>query len=244
VEILREPRGNRSESSSETATREQSERVPILIALEAFVLIIFSAVAVFNVWVVMMVCWFALYVAIRFAVRRGWMANLTGPALRAHIICVVMFPLVATVWKYSQIRYQLGDGGFPNRVEHFTWAAAMVGYLLPLLARWWAPRRRWEQVMISVALVSMIGNGVELMEYLAKIPKLRLHPLWADGVLRDTMADITTNVFGATAAALLFAAILARVARSSDGIARGAQGAHHSDRSHRLADVSSRRTTA
>jgi hypothetical protein len=241
VETLRELYGNRTKTPAVATATEQSERMPILIALEALVLIAFSAIAVFNVWVVMMVLWFALHVAVRYAVKRGWMATLSGSALRVHIICVVTFPIIATTWKYSQLRYHLDDGGLPNRVEHFTWAVAMVGQLLPLLAHWWTHRRRWEQVMISVALVSTIGNGVELMEYLAKVPKLQTHPLWANDVYRDTMADITTNVFGAMTAALIFAAIVSKVARSTDGIDRRSDV---SDRSNRLAEVGSRGPSA
>ncbi len=238
METVRELCGNAEKLPALLETAVQSDQMPFLIAVEALVLIVFSAVATFSVWVVMMVLWFSLHVAIRVAVRRGWMEQLSGPTLRAHLVCVTTFPLVATIWKYSQLRYHLGDGGLPNRVEHFTWAVTMVGQLLPLLARWWTQRRRWEQVIISIGLVSMVGNGVELMEYLAKVPKLRANPLWAMEVYRDTMADITMNVFGAITAALVFAAFASRMARSEDGIARRSD---HVDRSGRLADLASGR---
>jgi hypothetical protein len=217
METMRGRSGERANPSTRTAMTDQSMGMPFLIAFEALVLIAFSSVAVFNVWVALLVLWFGLHLVFRLGTRRGWLAPLSGQTLRAHMICVAGFPLVATIWKY------------------FTWSAAMVGQLLPLLAQWWAKRPRWEQVVMAVASVAVVGNVVEVMEYLAKYSRLQSNPLWANAVYRDTMADICTNVVGAATAALLFTAIASQVARSTDGIVK---------RSDRLTDLASRRAPA
>jgi hypothetical protein len=172
--------------------------LPVWLIAEALVLIGFSVVALFPMWVAMMVLWFSLVAVLRWAQGLGIIDALRGSDQRAHLIAAAGFPVLATAWKFGQQELGLDDGGTANRAQHFLWAAAMVGVMLPILRRWWSGRAGWEQVVMAVGLVAFIGNGVEVVEFMAKMSRI------GQEVMRDTVADLCVNVAGAATAAALF----------------------------------------
>lgn len=157
----------------------------------------FAQAAVFPTWSVFLLAfWFAL-VGIQYAL--GWYARLGSGHRRMHSACAVLFPLFATTWKFVQQRYDLEQGGLPNRIQHLAWSAAMVGVLLPLLGRWWAGRSWWEPVLAAVAIVALLGNVTEVGEFLAKDRAQRT--TYAYAYYRDTMIDSVMNMIGAASGA-------------------------------------------
>jgi hypothetical protein len=169
-----------------------------MLFVEAVALVAFSLVAVFATWAVLLVAWFVMA-----ALMQRVKPRIPPRMAMWHIAAVVGFPLVATGWKWAQQRFDITDGGAPNRVQHFVWAACVVGMLLPVLTRWWRGRRLWEQVLMAVGTVSVFGNFAEVMEYVNVRDEVKASHRAARYTLGDTMVDLCVNAAGAMVAALL-----------------------------------------
>jgi hypothetical protein len=178
--------------------------VTLLLVLEALVLMIFGALQVFPGWAFILANWFVLALAIHHGTNRGRLPRLPRTAEMLHYLSMIGFPIVATLWKYIQHVRDLDDGGIPNRLQHFGWAACTVGVLMPLLARWWEHRRLWERVAIATGVIALIGNVTELFEFLNKYDRIEADYYHAEVMFKDTIADLIMNVFGAVAAAVVF----------------------------------------
>jgi hypothetical protein len=133
------------------------------------------------------------------ATWRGIFPPMNRRQLIGHRIGILLWPLVITVWFSVQGRQIVERHGWPNRVQHFMFAASVVTLLLPALVRWWNGLHRLEKMLLAIAVTVLIGNGVELMEYGMRTAGegRAVDNAWA---WRDTMIDTVMNVLGALVA--------------------------------------------
>jgi hypothetical protein len=166
-------------------------------ALEALVLSLSTRRSIPDVAAFLFV-WMVLNVILAVADRVGVFPSLTTMQRRVHRAVTLAFPVFITGWFWAQRQNIIPHHGLPNRIQHLVWSAAMVSLFIPVLARWWGNVSRVERIVMTVGLVVLLGNAVEVVEYKTFAPGWAETPwqgLWA---WRDTMLDLVMNVIGAT----------------------------------------------
>ena len=187
-----------------------------LLLLEGVLLASFSAVRVFPSWSVMLLLWFA---AVAIQDGQGWVRTMTASPRWLHWFGAAAFPLGSTAWKWWQGAHALGDGGPANRLQHLVWSAATVALALPMLVRWWRNRGFVEQVVVAVGLVALIGNLIEMIEYLGARHRVTREPSYGAFLFRDTILDLAMNVIGAATAASVAIAVVSAAASRRPAVA-------------------------
>jgi hypothetical protein len=166
---------------------------PAAAVVTSLVLIGFSAVALYPVWVGVLLFWFGSL----FVQYRNGTPELPAKLRVFHQVSALAFPIAATALKWYLFARELGsDVGFGNRIQHFSWALCTVGLFAPMLRHLMVQRDLLQRMMIIVGFVSMLGNFNEIAE-------------WRRGSMQysDTMKDLTMNIAGAVLGGLIVVAL-------------------------------------
>ena len=174
----------------------------VVAGVSGVALSLFGAIAVYPTWFLVMVFWFGCLALQYWRGEPGMARGLTI----FHRVCVLGFPAYATFMKWRNAQHGVfEDISIGNRIQHFSWALCTVGLFVPMLRRWIVGRSPYQQVMMIVGFVAMLGNLNEIGEWSRSLMAI-------DVAYRDTMLDLTMNLLGSTLGAL----IVLRLCRSAE----------------------------
>jgi hypothetical protein len=143
-----------------------------------------------------------LMVGVLFAIFLGfrWTRLETDLSLvqwRSYVLAIFLYPPIETSIIFLRIKGKLPpDFDFINRGEHFCWAIALIFFFLPLIAGFWKSLNGWQNLILILGFVCLLGNFNEFLEYLFRIqPSSRDNALFAS-FYHDTILDMTMNLLG------------------------------------------------
>ncbi len=153
-----------------------------------------SAYFLFGSWQAILAMGFLVALGLRWR-ERLTINSLNRMERRFHEVAALVFPVVLTGWKTVEEGLGYTDGrGIPNRIQHASWAIAMIGLFLPVFKRWTKDLDVFDTGAITVGCVLALGVGVELLEAMGKVDVPMVVQAEA---FRDTMKDFAANLVGA-----------------------------------------------
>jgi len=81
-----------------------------------------------------------------------------------------------------------------NRLEHFSWALAVVILFLPLYRDVWNILNWWQNLIFVIGLICILGNLNEFLEYFLRMRSQNYRALAA--YYWDTIYDMMINIVG------------------------------------------------
>lgn len=154
-------------------------------------LIVFSF-TVFSTWVLMVGIWFGLFFIFRFTQLE---AKLSEEEQRIYLTTVLLYPLIESWIKWMIIKNIIPYSWFwLNRLEHFSWALAVVILFLPLYRDVWNILNWWQNLIFVIGLICILGNLNEFLEYFLRSQSQNYRALAA--YYWDTIYDMMINIVG------------------------------------------------
>ena len=83
-----------------------------------------------------------------------------------------------------------------NRLEHFCWAMALVIIFLPIFSDIWKGLSWWQNLLLVVSFVCLIGNLNEFLEYFIRLLLNKKNQLQLAVYYWDTIYDMMMNIVG------------------------------------------------
>ncbi|HLP90595.1 MAG TPA: hypothetical protein VK184_18685 [Nostocaceae cyanobacterium] len=156
---------------------------------------------VFSNWVVMVVIWFGLFFIFRW---QNLEAKLSDSEHFIYLTTVLVYPLLG-----SWIKWMIEKNIIPyswfwlNRLEHFSWALAVVILLLPLFIDIWKISNWWQNLILILGLVCLLGNINEFLEYFLRANSKTINYQLLAIYYQDTIYDMIMNIIGGFVAFLV-----------------------------------------
>ena len=163
-----------------------------------------------------MVCiWFGLFFTFRFTQLEFKLPNREH---KIYLTTVLLYPLVETTIKWMIVRDVIpcleklgGRRGLPasknpptfryswfllNRIEHFSWAVAVVIIFLPILIDIYNSLNLWQNLLVTLSFICFLGNLNEFLEYLIRLQLNLTTPKRFAAYYPDTIYDMMMNMIG------------------------------------------------
>lgn len=144
--------------------------------------------------VVLMSIWFYLVIYI---FKRNLDRQLLNVIKKIIHYIALAYPLVELGLKFLIIRNVVPySWSFLNRGEHFMWAFSLTILIYPILYKTHIKLRKSEWLIFSIGLVTIVGVGNELFEYVARL-KMGFTDIEHFSVYyNDTIWDLFINFLG------------------------------------------------
>jgi hypothetical protein len=150
----------------------------------------------------MAIIWFSLFFIFRFTQLE---TKLSETQQTIYLTTILLYPLVE-----SWIKWMIEKNIIPyswfwlNRLEHFSWALAVVIIFLPLFKELLQTLNWWQYLIFVLGLISILGNCNEFLEYWlrASSSKTVNYRLWSF-YYSDTIYDMMMNIMGGYAGFIL-----------------------------------------
>lgn len=159
----------------------------------AIILILFSF-TIFSNWVLMVSIWFGLFFTFKIAKLES---KLSKKERRIYLFTAWLYPLVETGIKWMMVKnVVLYSSSLLNRVEHLSWAVAVVIIFLPTYTDIWKSLKGWQNMIFVIGLTNMIGNLNEFFEYLIRVAANLTENRYFAAFYGDTIYDMMMNMIG------------------------------------------------
>jgi len=152
------------------------------------------AMTLFASWVLMVGIWFSLFFAFRLTKLE---AKLPEPAHKLFLSVVLIYPLAETAVKWALSQNMIANSWWLNRLEHTSWALATTILFLPTLINLWQQLSWWQNLVILVGLLCLIGNLNEFFEYWMRAKDGIVDYYKFSQFYPDTIYDMMVNILGA-----------------------------------------------
>jgi len=149
---------------------------------------------IFSTWVAMVCIWFGLFFCFRFTRLE---LKLSPKEHNLYLATVLLYPLGESLIKWMMIKDIIAFSWFLlNRLEHFSWAVAMVIIFLPTYTDAWKRWEWWQALIYVIGLIGIIGNLNEFMEYFMRVRTGLLDYKNFGLYYWDTIYDMIMNMLG------------------------------------------------
>jgi hypothetical protein len=156
-------------------------------------LTLFSCSLFFG-WGLMVGVFYLLFFLFRFT---GLETQLTTYEHRLYLLGYLLYaPLETTVQWMGQNALLPKGAIWINRLEHFSWAAVLTIFFLPILAPIWKRLNLWQNFLFILSFVCLLGNLNEFLEFVTRIQHSALDPVQFSAFYSDTIYDMTMNLLG------------------------------------------------
>lgn len=150
--------------------------------------------SLFFGWGLMVGIFYLLFFLFRIT---GLEAQLTAHEHRIYLMAYLLYaPLETAVQWMGQRELLPKDASWINRLEHFSWAAVLTLFFLPILAPIWKRLNLWQNLLFILSFVCLLGNLNEFLEFLTRIQHSTLDPVRFSAFYSDTIYDMMMNLFG------------------------------------------------
>jgi hypothetical protein len=112
--------------------------------------------SLFFGWGLMVGVFYLLFFLFRFT---GLEAQLKPHEHRLYLIAYLLYAPLETAVQWMGQRGSLPKGAiWINRIEHFSWAAVLTIFFLPILAPIWKRLNGWQNLLFILSFVCFLGN--------------------------------------------------------------------------------------
>lgn len=142
-----------------------------------------------------MVCiWFGLFFTFRFTELES---KLPYREHNIYLTTVLLYPLIETTVKWMIVKDVIPNSWFLlNRIEHFSWAVAVVIIFLPILIDIYNSLNLWHSLIITLGFICFLGNLNEFLEYLIRLQLNLTNTKRFAAYYPDTIYDMMMNIIG------------------------------------------------
>jgi glycopeptide antibiotics resistance protein len=150
--------------------------------------------SLFFGWGLMVGVFYLLFFLFRFT---GLEAQLKPHEHRLYLIAYLLYAPLETAVQWMGQRGSLPKGAiWINRIEHFSWAAVLTIFFLPILAPIWKRLNGWQNLLFILSFVCFLGNLNEFLEFITRIQHSTLDPVQFSAFYSDTIYDMLMNLLG------------------------------------------------
>lgn len=142
-----------------------------------------------------MVCiWFGLFFTFRFTHLES---KLSYQEHNIYLTTVLLYPLLETAVKWMIVKDIIPNSWvLLNRIEHFSWAVAMVIIFLPILTDIYKNLNLWQNLIVTLGFICLLGNLNEFLEYLIRLQLNLTNTNRFAAYYPDTVYDMMMNIIG------------------------------------------------
>lgn len=142
-----------------------------------------------------MVCiWFSLFFTFRFTHLES---KLSYQEHNIYLNTALLYPLLETLVKWMIVKDIIPNSWFLlNRIEHFSWAVAIVIIFLPILTDMYKSLTLWQNLIVTLGFICLVGNLNEFLEYLIRLQLNLTNTNRFAAYYPDTIYDMMMNITG------------------------------------------------
>jgi len=167
-----------------------ASKIQILLIIAAFTL----GYMIYPFMLVLISAWFGFFFIYKIKKQDK---NLNRKENLVFNIVVFTYPFIEIFLKYFLLNTSLHCYDTLNRYEHFLFAFCLQILLLPVLKPTFIKLSFLESMILSLCLITFIGNLNEIMEFIIRIKLDLLTNAFQEKVYySDTILDIITNTLG------------------------------------------------
>jgi hypothetical protein len=144
--------------------------------------------------IIIIVFWYSLFFLLRFTKLEK---KLTRKEQNIYYIAILIYPII-----FSFTHWMIEKNVIPyswfwlNRLEHISASFGVAIISLPLLIDIWKKCNWWQELLLIIGLVSLVGNLNEFVEYYIRSASALIDTRILAIAYTDTIYDMAMNIIG------------------------------------------------